>query len=202
MAALAKVDACAIASETCLIFAYGSLMWRPSFTYKARQSAYVCGYIRRFWQTSDDHRGTKDFPGRVACLLRAEDVANHEPSSSNDDKVWGCMYSVEHGNLQEILQSLDQREQNGYTRTLTTGFDEYGQSLGDCFVYVCCTSHPSYSPMLDVRLIASTIVQACGMSGPNIEYVIKLHACLTDMGKSDEYINLLTFLCKGMVSLN
>ena len=202
MAALAKVDACARASDTCLIFAYGSLMWRPSFDYKARQAAYVCGYVRRFWQTSDDHRGTAELPGRVACLLRAEDVAIHEPLTVDDDRVWGYMYSVDHENLQEILHLLDQREQNGYTRTLTRGFDASGEALGDCFVYVCCTTHPSYSPLTDVKLIASTVAHASGLSGRNIEYVLKLHACLTEMGKSDDYINLLAFLCNGTLSLN
>ena len=44
------------------IFGYGSIVWKPEIRFVNRLEGHVKGYIRRFWQLSEDHRGV---PGNV-----------------------------------------------------------------------------------------------------------------------------------------
>ena len=63
------------------IFAYGSLIWNPGFDYLERRVGYVEGWVRKFHQSSDDHRGQPSFPGRVVTL-----------ESSNQEVCWGIAF--------------------------------------------------------------------------------------------------------------
>src|SRR5204862_7607879 len=52
------------------VFAYGSLMWNPSFTWDAQHVALVRGYHRSFRLWSRMNRGTPERPGLVLTLER------------------------------------------------------------------------------------------------------------------------------------
>ena len=49
-----------MANETVWVFAYGSLIWNPGFEYKNVIVGYISGYSRRFYQGSDQHRGSPE----------------------------------------------------------------------------------------------------------------------------------------------
>ncbi|KAF2187621.1 ChaC-like protein [Zopfia rhizophila CBS 207.26] len=101
------------------LFGYGSLIWKPPPHYDQRVPGYIEGYVRRFWQTSEDHRGTPEAPGRVVTLIdRAhwETLMDHHEST---EKVWGAAYHVPASKVPEVREYLDIREINGYSIQFT-----------------------------------------------------------------------------------
>ena len=87
------------------IYAYGSLIFRPSFEYLERRRAFLPGWARRFWQGSPDHRGVPDAPGRVVTLV-----------PSPGESCGGCAYRIDPASADQVLGALDAREQAGFDR--------------------------------------------------------------------------------------
>lgn len=42
------------------VFGYGSLIWNPGFEFKKLVVGHIKGYARKFYQGSDEHRGSPD----------------------------------------------------------------------------------------------------------------------------------------------
>lgn len=119
------------------VIGYGLLIFKPPPLYEFRVVGTIHGFVRRFWQSSIDHRGTPQSPGRVATLLSLEDLrqplfkdhiktyvdtgllveqdrAVHD-LSFHDLQVWGVAYYIAPANVEEVTRYLDVREQNGYS---------------------------------------------------------------------------------------
>lgn len=116
------------------IIGYGSLIFKPPPLYAFRVVGTLNGYIRRFWQSSSDHRGTPQAPGRVVTLVSLEDLKEnpqfhddvHEFEFSGqqtdlaslselDLTVWCVAYYIEPKNVDEVKEYMDVREQDGYS---------------------------------------------------------------------------------------
>ena len=119
-------------------------VWKPpcDVTLISRASVgCIQGWARRFWQHSVDHRGTPTSPGRVATILHHThpDLASEiDPARSNRGLVTsGMVYEITDINL--ILRDLDEREKNGYTRTVVDVFDPHnldGPPVSRAIMYV------------------------------------------------------------------
>lgn len=106
------------------IFGYGSLIYKPPPHTLLRVPGYITGHVRRFWQSSNDHRGTPDAPGRVVTLIAREfwaeltQAARDPHSAPPDGKTWGVAYKIDPAHAREVKAYLDYREKNGYTEHL------------------------------------------------------------------------------------
>ncbi|KAF2281313.1 ChaC-domain-containing protein [Westerdykella ornata] len=189
------------------IFGYGSLIWKPPPHYDKRVPGYIEGYVRRFWQASEDHRGTPSSPGRVVTLidhahwltLRARDA---HPAS---ERVWGAAYHIPTHHVAEVREYLDLREINGYSIQFTPFHP--ASSVGDekpattpirCLVYIGLPSNPQFVGPQDPRELARHILQSRGPSGENREYLYMLEEGLKGLsGESgDEHVADLVRECR------
>ncbi len=157
------------------VFGYGSLIWRPDFAYIRREPAKLAGWQRRFWQGSEDHRGTPQAPGRVVTLVAT-------PGTAAD----GMAYLLAPDVLAETFEQLDYREKNGYTR------EEVELHLHDevvpAFVYVAAVNNEAWLGAAPVADMVRQIAQASGPSGPNSDYVFELATGLREMGVADAHV--------------
>jgi cation transport regulator ChaC len=160
------------------IFGYGSLIYRPAFAYIERRRAFVAGWTRRLWQGSPDHRGVPEAPGRVATLVRAP-----------DDAVGGLAYRVDAAIADGVLRDLDVREQAGFVRCAVQVSDApFTAPFADALTYVADPDNAHFLGPLPPRDLAAYVAARRGPSGPNRDYVLRLHEALEALGIDDAHV--------------
>ncbi|KAG0347495.1 hypothetical protein BG004_007642 [Podila humilis] len=169
------------------LFGYGSLIWRPDLEFEASTAGFIKGHVRRFWQSSTDHRGTEDAPGRVVTLIPYsefyEKFTDHdEHAPDQDDTTWGVAYKIPESKVAETKAYLDHREKNGYE----THFLDVYQPGSDipvvekAIVYIGSTDNSEFAGPAPLEIIAEQIYHSKGPSGPNKDYLLNLaHALRT-----------------------
>ena len=166
------------ASSDVWIFGYGSLIFRPEFGYGARRVARLQGFERRFWQSSPDHRGTPEAPGRVVTLVE-------NPSAS----VLGVAYLVLAAEAARTLAELDERERAGYERVeVCLDFVEAPFGRAAALVYQARANNPGYVADATDEQIAEVVRSARGPSGDNPSYVRRLAEALRELGEVDPHV--------------
>ncbi|WP_445621126.1 gamma-glutamylcyclotransferase [Kushneria sp. Sum13] len=154
------------------LFGYGSLIYKTGFAFKARRPASIRGWTRRFWQGSHDHRGTLEWPGRVATLVPREDAVCH-----------GMAYLI----TPDVLEGLDVREKNGYLRVVTDLYFDDGER-SEALVYMATEGNEAWLGEASALEIAQQISTAVGPSGPNRDYLLMLADSIRDMGHDDAHV--------------
>ena len=166
------------------IFGYGSLIWNPGFQYLESRNARLDDWQLRFWQASEDHRGTPEFPGRVATIV---------PKIGG--QVWGRAYRLP-GDREEILAYLDHREKGGYERLTFDVLSDQGSTLST-LCYVGLFEGGSFVGPEKELATATIIRRAVGPSGNNVDYLRKLHNCLSEMDRMEPHVDRLLRLVES-----
>ncbi|MFT5503860.1 MAG: cation transport protein ChaC [Gammaproteobacteria bacterium] len=167
------------ADQQVWVFGYGSLIYKVDFPFIESRPASIDGWMRRFWQGSHDHRGNLQNPGRVVTLIEESNAI-----------CTGIAYLVE----ASVFEQLDVREKNGYLRLLTEiTFADGAKS--ECLVYIATPDNEAFLGDADDEMIAEQILTACGESGENREYLLKLANALRSLKVEDPHVfNLETHL--------
>ena len=164
------------------LFGYGSLIWKPGLPIVEAQPARVDGYVRRFWQGSEDHRGTPEAPGRVVTLVPNPQGHCH-----------GVAYLVSNVDIEQTFAELDHREKNGYTRlslSLKLGSETVSehQKTVSGITYIANENNEAYRGPAPIKQIAEDIFHSIGPSGTNIEYLLELAEALRARTINDPHI--------------
>jgi len=160
------------------VFGYGSLIFRAEFPFVERRVARVQGFSRRFWQSSPDHRGTPEAPGRVVTLIE------NQASS-----VLGVAYRIAREQSYAVLTELDRRERAGYERAfIEVEFTEAPFGRARALVYQARAENPGFVPHADDESIAAIVRSARGPSGDNASYVQQLAQALRLLGEDDPHV--------------
>ena len=160
------------------VFAYGSLVFRPDFSFIRREVACIDGYERRFFQGSADHRGTPEAPGRVVTLVP-------NPSA----RCWGVAFGLAVGAVDVVVSRLDFRERGGYSRLELPLLARTGSVIAPSgLVYVANADNPSWLGDAPFESMARQVRECSGPSGKNSDYVLGLARALDEMGVDDPHV--------------
>jgi cation transport regulator ChaC len=154
------------------LFGYGSLIYKVDFEYLDRKPAFIQHWTRRFWQGSQDHRGTPEAPGRVVTLV---EQANAE--------CVGMAYKVS----PDVFAHLDHREKNGYLRFETPLHFSDGTEITG-LVYIATEDNVAFLGPASEAEIAKHIAKSIGPSGPNDDYLLQLAKALRELNAHDEHV--------------
>ncbi len=170
------------------IFAYGSLMWNPKFTYDAKHVATIRGYHRSFRLWSRMNRGTPENPGLVLTL---------ECGGS----CRGLVYRIAPDLVQEQMNLIWKREMT---------FGSYRPRWLNCVVgdetirALCFTVNrqcTGYTGAIPEEVMVEAIASAAGRFGPAYEYLFKTTEALRDHGIRDGRVEHLQSLVKARIAL-
>ncbi|KAJ5032685.1 uncharacterized protein L3040_009280 [Drepanopeziza brunnea f. sp. 'multigermtubi'] len=172
------------------LFGYGSLIWKPPPHFDRRVPGWVTGYVRRFWQASEDHRGTPEAPGRVVTLIERSFWETLDDPHSGSDKVWGTAYRIQAGKEAEVREYLDIREINGYTIHYTPFHPSDGSATIRTLVYIGTPDNDQFMGPQDPQRLAEHIHRSVGPSGLNRDYLLSLDTALNTLSAEsrDEHI--------------
>jgi glutathione-specific gamma-glutamylcyclotransferase len=154
------------------LFAYGSVIFRPSFPFADRRITTLEGWARRFHQGSEDHRGVPGAPGRVVTLIESPGA-----------RCVGVAYRIAKDDATTVWAELDHREKGGYA-PITVGLVEGIRAT----TYVAARGNPHWLGDAPLDVIAEQIARSRGPSGRNADYLLELAKALRTIGAVDEHV--------------
>ncbi|MFP3942541.1 MAG: gamma-glutamylcyclotransferase [Alphaproteobacteria bacterium] len=156
------------------VFGYGSLMWRPGFTFVERREAVLHGWHRAFCVYSHVHRGTPDQPGLVLGLDRG-------------GACRGVAYRIAPAEWPRVRDYLQEREQatlvylEARKRLRLRGGGDHGRHI-TALTYLADRTHVQYAGRLAEEDQVRLILQGHGRSGDNVSYLLNTVTHLDEAG--------------------
>jgi glutathione-specific gamma-glutamylcyclotransferase len=178
---LTPSDAAEPASEGALwVFGYGSLMWRPGFTYTRRSKALLRGWRRSLCIYSHVHRGSPERPGLVLGLDRG-------------GACQGVGFEVDAALREPTIRYLREREQvtSVYLERVAPVMLESGERVL-ALAYVADRLHDQYAGRLDRETMLQHVRAGKGQFGGNTEYVLETYDHLREIGVRDSDLEWLS----------
>ena len=172
------------------VFAYGSLMWRPGFSYLERVPARLIGLHRALCVFSFFHRGTPQRPGLVLGLDRG-------------GMCRGIAYRIAAAARAETLRYLRGREQvtTVYLETMRQiELEDHMRHRVRAVCYVVDRSHVQYAGQLTLAASLHHVRQGHGQSGANRDYVLETVRALEALGYRESDLHLLAERLAGQGS--
>ncbi len=169
------------------IFAYGSLMWNPSFSYDARHVATIRGYHRQFRVWSRINRGTPDKPGLVLTL---------ECGGS----CRGLVYRIPTDLVQEQMNLIWKREMNYNSyRPRWLNCSVGGETIR-ALVFTVNRHCSGYAGQLPIEAAVESIASASGRYGPAHDYLFRTIETLREHGIRDSNVEQLASLVRARIA--
>ena len=169
------------------IFAYGSLMWNPSFSFDARHVATIRGYHRSFRVWSRINRGTPERPGLVLTL---------ECGGS----CRGLVYRIPADLVQEQMNLIWKREMNyGSYRPKWLNCNVGGETIR-ALVFTVNRQCSGYAGQIPIEAVVEAIASASGRYGPAHEYLFRTTETLREHGIRDSNVEQLASLVRARIA--
>jgi cation transport protein ChaC len=167
------------------VFGYGSLIWRPGFSFLRSTQALLRGAHRSLCIYSHRHRGTPEQPGLVFGLTRGGSCR-------------GMAFEVVGADWDEVHAYLAERELDSgiYVETMRPIRLDSGETV-NALTFVVDEQHPQYAGRLETAEQARLVRGGVGESGPNPEYVLTTARHLAAMGIRDPYLEDLVAMLEG-----
>jgi glutathione-specific gamma-glutamylcyclotransferase len=162
------------------VFGYGSLMWRPGFSYARRCKAMLRGWRRSLCVFSHVYRGSPERPGLVLGLDRGGACP-------------GVAFEVDSALRETTIRYLREREQATavYLERMVPITLECGDRVL-ALTYVADRLHRQYAGRLNREAMLAYVRAGSGKSGDNVAYVLETHDHLRAMGVRDRDLEWLS----------
>jgi glutathione-specific gamma-glutamylcyclotransferase len=169
------------------IFAYGSLMWNPSFSYDARHVATIRGYHRSFRVWSRINRGTPEKPGLVLTL---------ECGGS----CRGLVYRIPADLVQEQMNLIWKREMNYGSYRPRWLNCSVGDETIRTLAFTVNRQCSGYAGQIPIEAVVEAIAGASGRYGPAHDYLFRTTETLREHGIRDSRVEHLASLVRARIA--
>lgn len=160
------------------LFAYGSLIWNPTFHFAERAPARLHGYHRGFYLWSRLNRGTPEQPGLVLGLDRGGSCG-------------GVAYRLDERMLGDELLLIWRREMIAGTYMPRWMQVVHGGRRLRAIAFVVDRGKPWYAPRMSDEAAVRVIARARGHYGSCADYLLQTAQALRDHGIRDARLEAL-----------